>query len=245
MRAEAAGVSGKGRWLVFDYEPTALFSLKTSIATSSVGLSLLVPTPYAIKTAMVDAAFRTGWAGRVDLLVSTLARTEVRIGVPERATVTHTIGKIRQEPKDKKQGPAYIAAVAYREYVHYRGLLRWAFDTGEMPTEEMAGLMRLAPAVHYIGKRGSFIQYAGSSRLAELTAEFTQPLESKELRVAVGVHIAVLDDFGPEMNLEALNSFGATAIKREKHRRFRRTVVPLGLVNVGPGFAEYRSAGFL
>src|SRR6185312_3026242 len=53
-----AGVSGPGRWLVVEYQPTAMFSLKTSLATSSVGRTLVVPTPYSIKMGFVDAAFR-------------------------------------------------------------------------------------------------------------------------------------------------------------------------------------------
>src|SRR3972149_509738 len=55
-----AGVPGPGRWLVAEYQPAALFSLKISLATSSVGKTLVVPTPYSIKMAFVDAAFRAG-----------------------------------------------------------------------------------------------------------------------------------------------------------------------------------------
>jgi hypothetical protein len=55
-----AGIPGPGRWLIAEYQPTALFSLKISSATSSVGKTLVVPTPYSIKMALVDAAFRTG-----------------------------------------------------------------------------------------------------------------------------------------------------------------------------------------
>jgi len=238
-----AGVPGPGRWLVFDYLPTALFSLKMSLATSSVGKSLLVPTPYAIKMSIVDAALRTGWGRDVGVLVRELAKTGLRIGVPERATVTHTIVKIRQEPKDKKQGPPYISAVAYREFVHYRGLLRWAFDMTSWSDEMTAAVIDLAPAVNYIGKRGSFIQYVGVSRLPELTAEFTQPVMTDGLRVISRAHITTLDDFGPDANLDALNSYNDAPIKRDRHRKFVETVVPLGVVNVGPGFTEYCWAG--
>lgn len=38
-----ANVPGPGHWLVIAYQPTSLFSLKTSLATSSVGKTLLVP----------------------------------------------------------------------------------------------------------------------------------------------------------------------------------------------------------
>src|SRR3972149_6387150 len=52
----------RGPWLIAEYAPTALFSLKASFATSSVGRTLVVATPYAVKMAFVDAAFRAGLA---------------------------------------------------------------------------------------------------------------------------------------------------------------------------------------
>ena len=45
-------------WLIAEYQPVSLFSLKNSLATSSGGKSLLVPTPYAFKMALLDAACR-------------------------------------------------------------------------------------------------------------------------------------------------------------------------------------------
>jgi len=42
--AAIEGVPGPGRWLVIEYRPTSLFSLKTSQATSSVGVTLVIPT---------------------------------------------------------------------------------------------------------------------------------------------------------------------------------------------------------
>jgi hypothetical protein len=95
--APVAGVPGPGRWLVFDYEPTSLFSLKMAAATSSVGKSLVTPTPYAVKMAFVDAAFCTGRGEAAAELVRTLADCEVRVGVPQRAVLTHTLIKVRQE----------------------------------------------------------------------------------------------------------------------------------------------------
>ncbi len=228
-----------GRWLVFSYEPTTLFSLKMSRATSSVGRTLLIPTPYAAKMAFVDAAFKVGWPGEITALVAALASVDVRIGVPEQAVITHTIIKIRQEPKDRKSGPAYIPAVAYREFVYLRGSLRWAFDLAEAPDWLAASLIEIAPGINYIGKRGSFIQFMGYGRDFELGPAFTQPLNGGEVKPTSGMQIAVLDDFGPEANFDALNSFSSVSIRRDRHRVFRETLVPLGLINVGPGFSEF------
>ncbi|HTX75566.1 MAG TPA: hypothetical protein VMD29_05110 [Terracidiphilus sp.] len=242
--APIAGVPGLGRWLVFDYQPTSLFSLKMAAATSSVGRSLLTPTPYAVKMAFVDAAFCIGRGETAPELLHALALSEVRVGVPRRAALTHTIMKIRQEPKKATPGAPYVSAIAYREFVHFRGRLRWAFDLARLANEAAELLVALSPYIHYIGKRGSFVQFQMVSRLAELGPEFTEPLvPGKPYESTRPGHIAVLDDFGPDANLDALNSYSDAPIKRDKHRRFVHTLVPLAVVNEGPGFTEYCGPG--
>jgi hypothetical protein len=238
-REPAGGVAASGPWLIFRYLPTSLFSLKMSSATSTVGRTLLSPTPYAVKMAFIDAAFRIGWKGDVGSLVADFAKADLRVGMPMRATVTHTIIKVRQEPKDRKAGQAYGPAVAYREFVHYAGTLEFAFDMATLSAEAAEAITAIGPAIDYIGKRGSFIQYLGVERVQNLASNFTQPIESMSLVAPGRMHISTLDDFGPEANLDALNSYSATAIKRGRHRKFVQTIVPLGVVNVGPGFSEY------
>jgi hypothetical protein len=174
-------------------------------------------------------------------LVEDLAEASLSIGVPEHAAVTHTIVKIRQEPKTKKPLAPYLPAVAYREFVYLHGEWQWAFDLASMPERAALAILDLLPAVNYIGKRGSFVQFLGFSRAATLGASFTQPFELGSLAIPQRVHLAVLDDFGPEANLDALNSYSATPIRRDKHRKFVKTLVPMGVVNTGPGFTQYQA----
>ena len=239
--AETRRETGPNRWLVIEYVPTSLFSLKMSAASSGVGKTLLVPTPYAVKMGLIDAALRSGWDGDPKALVEGLSGTDVRIGVPLQVTVTHTIVKIRQEPKKKAVGVAYTSAVAYREFVYYGGSLCWAFDRSTMSDRLEQAVIWLAPAVQYIGKRGGFIQFINAEQRESLSLDFTQPLETGDLRISPYLHLATLDDFGPEANLGALNSYSDIPIRRDKHRKFVQTLVPLGVVSVGPGFTEYRS----
>lgn len=238
-----AGIPGPGRWLVVDYIPTALFSLKISLATSSVGKTIIIPTPYAIKMALVDAAFRAGLSDTdcADFLRS-LVSLEVRIAVPRAAMVTHTFIKIRQEPHGgSRPAQPYISSIAYREVVQHHGLWRWAFDLTAGDDTLADRLVRISPHVAYIGKRGSFVQFIGVSRCKDLGLEFTQPVQNHQPWVPPPrAHIVPLDDFGPEADLETLSSFTTKSPKRDKHRCFVATIVPLGLVNTGPGFSEYR-----
>jgi hypothetical protein len=120
--ASVAGVPGPGRWLVVAYEPTALFSLKISLATSSVGKTLVVPTPYSIKMALVDAAFRVGIADtECSAFLKALVDMQVRMRPPEVSVVTHTFLKIRQESRDGNPMRPYIANIGYREFAFHRG----------------------------------------------------------------------------------------------------------------------------
>ncbi len=239
------GIPGPGQWLVFEYQPTALFSLKISMATSSVGKTLVVPSPYAVKMAFVDAAFRTGFPDdECDRLLRSLASITLRIAPPQAAVVTHTFVKVRQEPHDPREDPLrpYIGSIAYREVVSYSGLLRWAFDMTNCDQEAAERLVRIAPHINYVGKRGSFVQYLRVRRLTDLDAAFTQPLENERaFALPARAHIVPLDDFGPEANLQVLSSYTPVSPKRGKHRKFVHTVVPLGIVNTGPGFTEYRA----
>lgn len=239
-----AGVAGPGRWLVVEFAPTALFSLKISLATSSVGKTLVIPTPYATKMAFVDAAFRAGFSdGDCADFLRLLVGVDVRISPPEACVVTHTFVKIRQEPHGgSKTDKPYISSIAYRELVHHRGLWRWAFDLASGNDILAERLVVMAPYVSYIGKRGSFIQFLGVYRRGELDSSFTQiPSEAESWEIPSRSHVVPLDDFGPEATLEILSTYSREkAPKRDRHRRFTHTVVPLGITNTGPGFTEYR-----
>ncbi|MGH7390122.1 MAG: hypothetical protein ACREM3_11805 [Candidatus Rokuibacteriota bacterium] len=234
-----------GAWLVAEYEPTALFSLKASFATSSVGKTLVVATPYAVKMAFVDAAFRAKLsdADCADL-VRALANVDVRIAPPEAAVVTHTFVKVRQESREGDALRPYIPSIAYRELVHQRGPWRWAFGIESDDDILPRRLERVAPFVTYIGKRGSFVQFRRLVQVASLGPEFTQPAQNRlAWAIPRRAHIVALDDFGQDADLETLSSFTAKSPVRDRHRRFVETIVPLGLVNTGPGFSEYRGGG--
>jgi hypothetical protein len=234
-------------WLVFHYSPVSLFSLKLSRATSTAGKTLLIPTPYSIKMAFVDAALRHRLTDNPEQLIRGLAKTSLRIGVPQHACVTGIIQSIRQEipESERKQNPGappYRTSIATREFVHYCGLLAVAFEFDHRGAELSALLMRAAPAINYFGKRGSFFQYRDTERLTELDSTFTEPADPMAPAPVWG-HRATLDDLGPKASFAALNSFSPTPIERGVHRKFVETMVPLGLHNVGPGFVHYCAPG--
>jgi len=152
-----------GEWLVFRYAPAALFSLKSSRATSTGGKTLITPTPYSAKMAFLDAMLRHGLIEDPENLVRCLARATLRIGLPEHACVTGTIQTIRQETRDveRKRNPGlapYRSSIGMREFVHYLGTIRLAFDLKTCPPDLTGLLLHVAPAINYLGRRGGFLQ---------------------------------------------------------------------------------------
>jgi hypothetical protein len=226
-------------WLVFRYAPVGLFALKSSRATSTAGKTLLIPTPYAVKMAFLDAALRCGLTNDPERLVRWLAKASLRIGVPHHACVTGTIQSIRQETRDAERKidpttPPYRSTIAMREVVSYQGTLSLAFDLNTCSPECVALLVHIAPAINYLGKRGSFLQYLSGVRQAVLDFPATEPAQA-----AAWGHHATLDDFGPQASFAALNSYSSTPVRRGLERKFVETTVPLEIHNTGPGFVHY------
>jgi hypothetical protein len=235
---------GAGGWLVFRYAPVALFSLKSSRATSTAGKTLLTPTPYAAKMAFLDVMLRHGLIEDADSVVRWLARATLRIGLPEHACVTGTIQSIRQETRDverkRKPGlPPYRASIGMREFVHYAGTVGLAFDLKTCPPDLTGLLIHVAPAINYLGRRGSFLQYLSGQRQPELDSTFTQELNDGDTNLPARGQREMLDDFGTRASFAALNSFSTTAVQGGVHRRFVETMVPLKVHNAGPGFVHY------
>src|SRR6266542_3258808 len=106
--------AASGAWLVATYRPTAPFSLRLTTATSSGGKTLLVPTPYAVKLALVDATIRVGTVERGRALFDVLKGRVIRLRPPEHVVVNNTFVKIqrRRELPKRKMSPDEARAAA-------------------------------------------------------------------------------------------------------------------------------------
>ncbi len=234
--------SSPSHWLVARFLPCSLFALKVSTATSSVGRTLLVPTPYAIKIALVEAAFTAGLPrDECDGLLRGLSQVQVRIAPPTRAVVSHTFLKIRQEPKKPDPEHPYISSVAYREFVFHQGEWRWAFALGDQPSSLQQQIAQLLPYVRYVGKRGSFVQFLGTEWIDAIDTTYTQPVDGGAIHMPPRAHVVPLDDLGPEADLDTLSPYSSRRAVANRHRVYVNTLVPVGVVNSGPGFTEYRA----
>lgn len=247
-------------WLIAQYEATTLFTLKSSLATSSAGKTLLVPTPFSLKMALLDVSLRTHGLEKGQLDFAWLRDMGIAVKLPEQAVVTNLFAKI-QKPRrfDKKKGldeaggveveddeddtaaGPFGPTIAYREYVHYQGRFGLAFEiqTG-FGQDKTKNLSELLMQLNYLGKRGSFFQLVElPNSEATLPADFIT-LTQEGGSIPFNGLLQVLDDCGSDLTFDKVNIYSDKKIKLGKERQLRSIVIPYQLVRSSRSYSLYR-----
>jgi hypothetical protein len=231
-------------WLVADYQSAGLFSLKSSLATSSGAKSLLVPTPYAVKMALVDAACRLLGAGTASAMWPTIRDLQVALRPSERVVVTNLFAKMLK-PRRAPAAPGAPDAgplgrtIAFREYVWTEGV--WSLALEPRSDEDGQDVASLLVQVNYLGKRGSFIQLLDvPRRAARLPADCVRlnPVEPQAEFDSRGLP-QVLDDCGSQMTFEQADIYSGKGIGLGKERVFHHVILPYSLVRSSRGYSLY------
>jgi hypothetical protein len=246
-------------WLITEYRPATLFSFKIGIATSTGAKTLFLPTPFAIRTALLDAAIRTRGKEAAEEVFGVLKPLKIAASPPERVVVTNLFTKV-QKPKrgDERKGEAdekdeeagrsaMTKSIAFREYAHLDGNLTLAFQGSDQALEVVDGL---APQINYFGKRGSFFQWMNRVRYeSELPAVFTRLDEGMAFEIGkitngapaafpLGV-IQLMDDWGETLTFEKVNVYSDAKITIPKDRVQRNIVYSYRLTRSSRGFSYY------
>lgn len=222
------------RWLLVVYRPTTLFSLRITNSTSSGGKTLVVPTPYAIKLAMLDAAFRIGYEDLARDIFDSIASVDIRIQPPEHLTVNHTFIKVKRQPKNPTPELPFIPSISFRDFCFYRGDMTLALDSTKMNEDEIEKIVKVLAHINYFGKRGSFFQFIKTDQVTKLPPHFTVQMGNLEQEGGQLYDIVqLLDDIGETRKkddlFEAVNSYSAKPITLGKQRVLAPTVIPYRL----------------
>ncbi len=229
-------------WQIAEYQYTALFSLKPAWATSSGGKSLLVPTPYAIKMALLDAACRTVGVEEAEKAWLWLRELVVALHPPERIVVTNLFTKVLRprrneaEPGTQHAGPMG-KTIAFREYVYSDGSLGIALSG---PSVDQKLLTDWLLQVNYLGKRGGFVQLTNPPHVVDVIPPGFILLDcsASESFLANGI-IQQLDDCDPTLTFEKVDIYSNKSIKLGQERVLRHIVLPYRLVRSSKSFSYY------
>ncbi len=233
-------------WIKAIYQPTTLFSLRPSWATSSGGKSLLLPSPYALKMAVLDAAIRTSGEVQAEKAWSWIRDMGVGIRLPQQLVVTNLFAKIlrQKEFKGKKEDRAAFIAqaivngnwpfqstIAYREYVYLPEPITLAFALPEAYTKQLSDWLT---QINYLGKRGGFMQLLAPPTLLADGTDFTL-LTANMSSFPVHGLLQQLDDCDPKMKFVEANIYESKKPKRV----VRHIVLPYQLKRSSRAYSFY------
>ncbi len=229
-------------WWIAEYEAVTLFSLKLSAATASGGKTLLVPTPYAIKMALLDAACRTAGVTQAEQWWPAIRDLRVALRPPAQAVVTNLFQKVlrpRRNAADLAEPDAgpFQKTIGYREYVQLIGPLGIALDcAGPQPCDWPHGLL---VNISYLGKRGSFMQLTAlPCQENALPPGFVQTTAASTV-FAVNGTPQLLDDCTPALTFAKANVYSRERVQMGKERITRPVVLPYRLARASKSYTLY------
>ncbi|MBN2386026.1 MAG: hypothetical protein JXB85_03335 [Anaerolineales bacterium] len=213
-------------WLIAEYEAVTLFSLKLSTATSSGGKTLLVPTPYALKMALLDSACRTLGVKQAESLWEQIRDLHVAIRPASKVVVTNLFQRIlrpyKNPPKEgtpDSLGP-FQRTIGYREYAQLIGPMSVGLELSETQKETFVNLLL---NINYFGKRGGFMQLVKTPHvIEELPPQFVDAT-NQQISFSIFGTLQVLDDCAPSLSFEKANIY--SAVKLKDGDRIRRNVI--------------------
>ncbi len=216
-------------WLIAEYEAVTLFSLKLSSATASGGKTLLVPTPYALKMALLDVAYRTLGVAQAEDLWPQIRDFSVALRPAPQAVVTNLFQKVlrpRRNPIgfDEPDAGPFQKTIGYREYVQLVGPLGVAFGAvNGVQVEQLVGLLL---NINYLGKRGGFVQLLPPPQcVEELPDGFVEATADQAVFTLNGA-LQVLDDCTDTLTFAKADIYSGERIKMGKERITRNIVLP-------------------
>lgn len=237
-------------WHIAAYRPVALFSLRPSNATVSGGKTLVTPTPFAFKMALLDAAIRTQGVAQGQAWWHLIRDLQVAISLPENFLVVKTFQRIlRLRDSEDRLGTGLIGSwgtnLVYREYVQYdvTSYLTIAVQPASEEGETLP-LNYLFSQINYLGKRGSFLQFSGYETQPGLASEFTPLNAAAQEGFPVNGLMQLLDDCGAQMTFAHANVYDEkeTRLKLNdaRGRLMNLVVLPYRQVNASRSYTAYQ-----
>jgi len=239
-------------WTIAQYQPTSLFSLRPYTATTSGGKSLIAPTPFAVKMALLDVAIRVQGLERGKALFPAIRDLQIAVRLPQWIVVNNSFTKILRlkeiktkasekeaaiaRAKAERQWP-FQKTIAFREYVQFGGQLALAFQ-GMSPED----LTPLLIQVNYLGKRGGFIQLLPPlATIVSLPDDFTMLTEGVNGAFPFGT-LQMVDDCGLSLTFDKANVYARdrqAQIQVGEDRIFHHVVLPYRPIRSSRGFTLY------
>ncbi len=235
-------------WYIATFRPVTLFSLRPANATVSGGKTLVTPTPFAIKMALLDAAIRTEGQAQGEAWWPAIRDLIVAVALPENFLVVKTFQRIlRPKAPEDRDGTGLVGPwsgnIVYREYIHYE--TSDEIDIAVQPSgDEDVPWGSLFSRINYFGKRGSFFQFMAYDMADKLDESHFTNLTAASPAFAVEGMMQLLDDCGAGMTFAHANVYDekerSLKINDPRGRLLNLIVLPYRQINAGRNFTAYQ-----
>lgn len=225
-------------WLEFKYKPTSLFSLKSSNSTNSAGKSLLCPSPYAVKMALLNAGITYGNTNEVIGYFETIRDLEFKFFLPEKIVANNCLIKIQKVKRNDKEktkkrnelkklgvsddeikislreidsNNPFQPTIAFREYIFFSGVVKIAVNIDSLDENFVGLLIKWFAHVNYFGKKGCFFQLIDFEYKENLNETFYSTIFRDHLFPGI---LIVMDDMDSSLKFKNVNSYDKAKTKR-------------------------------
>lgn len=215
------------------FQPTTLFSLKDSNSTNSGAKSLFLPSPYAIKMAILNQAITLNGVdfeknGKKNEWFKMVRDAGIGYFLQGNFCINNCFVKILK-PSRSQKGQVQ-ETVSFREYIHINAPIEIIFTV--QSKGEKIFLQKYIHKINYFGKRGCFFQfmeYRDEPREANVLS-----LDGDFLQAGI---LQEYDDFNEKLIFDHVNSFGG---KRSIKRKKCWFTIPLVQKNASKSFSNYQ-----
>lgn len=246
-------------WMIIDYHSASLFSLRPSQATTSGGKTLLVPTAFALKMALLRVSIQVAGIAEGRRRFPQIRELRLALCVPDHIVVLKTFVKLLRPFEDKaaeskdeeiaklveKKAYPYHSTIGYREYVQFGDPLQPPFANvvrvacGFSDDQVAKWLAEVLMGINYLGKRGGFFQAICKPIVCSAFDEAFFEITRDSSRFLMGGTLQLLDDWGASMTYDHADIYHPKPIRLGKERVFRQVVLPYSLIRSNQGYSVY------
>lgn len=202
-------------WLIVTYSPTTLFSLKNSSATNSAGKSLLSPSPYSVKMALLNAIITYDGLETAKSHFSLIRDLEIRFSLPDSLVVNNCLIRILKDndkvSKEIKINEPFKKTVAFREYVYLNDNINVAINLDFeriILSEDIEFLKKWLMHINYFGKKGCFFQFQSFEDVEELDTRKFCSVISDSFKPGIFMQ---MDDVDHKADFKSMNNYNSSS----------------------------------
>lgn len=210
------------------YQPTNLFSLKDSNSTNSGAKSLLIPSPYAIKMAVLNQAITIDGESVFERDKSNEFTFIKNAQISYRISGSFCVNNCFITIQSLRDG-IYHGKPSFREYVFLSDNIEIIFDVENREAKQY--LQKYLHRINYFGKRGCFFQFVGYRD--NPSEPNVKEFDTSNLLPGI---LQEFDDISPNAQFKNVNNFNSANAKRDK----KILVIPVKNQNSSKSYTHYR-----